>query len=96
MVSSAPTSPSVLMGGPPCCTWVMMLEAPPAAAIMYVKDRRGLESSSEYAGGGSASSSLLRELPSAFVSRGRESFVSATVSWKEAEGSEEPEAAGGS
>lgn len=58
-----------------------MLEAPPAAAIMYVKERRGLESSSEYAGGGSASSSLVRELPSALVSWGRERLVSATVFW---------------
>lgn len=76
IVSSAPTSPIALMGGPPCCTWVMMLDAPPAAAMTYENEKRGL-SPSVYAGGGSASSSLL--LFSALESVGRAFFVSATV-----------------
>lgn len=76
IVSSAPTSPMALIGGPPCCTWVIILDAPPAADMMYRNEKRGL-SPSEYAGGGSASSSLL--LFSALESVGSAFFVSATV-----------------
>lgn len=77
MVSSAPTSPMELIGGPPCCTWVMILDAPPAADMTYEKVGSGLYPSSEYAGGGSASSSLL--LLSPFESLGSAFLVSVTA-----------------